>query len=235
MTIFLSASGIKDFLSCNRKYYYRRFFSKEAEPTTAMHIGTIVHATIEKKWYDVSEAKEFAELEATKRSIVGNDLEKVKDCVSRYFEYFHHLTAGNTWRERFFNVELTKGVRVRGVFDTVVDSNMLIDWKTTTRPPRSINNDIQFILYDWAFEKVYGRRPGSNLYASLTTGKLIRYSEDKDSVNILFNEVIPYMVRMIEEEEYPRTGMLQYYSQCKWCSFKGKCFDELASGDNNKR
>jgi len=236
MYINLSASSIKDYISCNKKYYYRRFFSSKAEPNIYMEIGTIVHNAIEKYWNDETLAMAYANEESKN---IGIDSRKITNSLNSYFRYFRDFVSPSDELEKFFKLPYTDthydNVYILGKFDLVSRKNSVFDWKTSQKPPKVIYDDVQFILYDWAFKKVYGYAPANVYYASLTTGKLIKYRENKAYTDVLFNEVIPSMLDAINNDDYPRTGMLNYFKQCHNCSFRSLCWDELASRDTLER
>ncbi len=50
MTDYISASAIKDYLTCSMRYCNRRYHKSEGIATPAMLMGSVVHDALEKEW-----------------------------------------------------------------------------------------------------------------------------------------------------------------------------------------
>jgi hypothetical protein len=228
--IFLSATAIKDFLECSKRYYYRRYFKSLAEPSDALNMGIVAHEAIEKYWDNREKAVEYAKMEGMSYNLSAKKVESVQKMVENFHEYFQWLLKPTDSAEQFFKFPFQTGVQLVGKFDRITGDGTLIDWKTSKVTPKvdALSKDPQFILYDWAYERIYGTRPTTTYYASLRTGKLVKYIRDENLENILLNEVIPQILSDIQNDNYVATGVYKWDYPCGNCSFKEACFNELA-------
>jgi CRISPR/Cas system-associated exonuclease Cas4 (RecB family) len=225
VSIYLSASSLKDFIACNRKLYYR--FNKgdiEVQETKDMIVGNIVHYAIEKFW-DLYPGASFYMIGECKK-LLPNDTESVDyalACYRIYVENFKKFLSYDDDIEYKFKVPFEKDVFIVGKMDRI-SQGRVFDWKTDRRPLTNVSNEVQFILYNWAFKKQFGANPSGVYYASLMNGSLIRYSSDPVNEDALFTEVIPQALQAIKNKEYPRNGIFRR-SCCK-CPYVGVCLKE---------
>lgn len=219
--IYLSASSIKDFLSCERKYWYRRFASDRAETSEAATRGTAVHKAIEKYWNNSS--KGYRYLHA-----LPNDIDTVKatQALDTFYNRFQHLLNKNDLIENKFQINYSKGVRIIGVFDRVSENGVIYDWKTNKRLPKDLDNDPQFILYHHAYSVLNQRFPASIYFASLTYGRLVKFKYNNIKRDILLHQIIPDMLEHIKEKKFNPTG-LYGYTTCNYCFYKEHCHSTL--------
>lgn len=220
--IYLSASSIKDYLECNKRFEYRLKAKDKAETTPAMEVGTIVHSAIESFWKD--EAKAYKYLESHVKGLQTRDVQKAVKSLDGFFKYFRDYLTHLDEAEKFFKVKYDKNVTIVGKFDRVVNAKIIFDWKTSWQYPKTISNDIQFIIYSEAFKTIYSYYPTNVYYAHLMSGKLIEYEKDDTLVGELYNEIIPNILENMDGI-YPRTGL--YKGVCKGCSFFKHCYSEL--------
>lgn len=229
MPLYLSASSIKAYLNCSRMYYHRRYNKKEAKSFPAMDMGTVAHATLETYWRDRAEALAFAEKESYEYNLGVVEMKKVAIFVNTFFDNFTSLVGEKDEIELEFKIPIAENVFVVGKMDRVTLSGLVIDWKTNARPPKNISNDPQFILYSWAYEQLFNKKPVAVFFASLSKGTLIKYRENEANVNILMNNVIPSMIKTIEEDNFICEGRIRQSAPCFMCSFKEFCWNELDS------
>ncbi len=223
MSINISASLIHDFLSCNRKVYYRINFPEVSVPNREMILGTIVHQAIEHHWNSPIGAADFVRSRLPPNA-TKDDLEFCHKCISTFFGNFSALLANNDSIEEKFRIEISDGVFIVGKVDRVSDG-IVYDWKTSRNPPMSVDNDPQFILYNWAYRNLHSSNPVGVYYASLATGRLIRFNYDSVLENLLMKEVIPDMVKHIKNSNLIPTGL--YKKECFRCPYKSTCLKEI--------
>ena len=157
--IYLSASSIKDFISCERKYWYRRFASDVAEPTEAIARGSAVHKVIEKYWDDPDKGFEFLN-SFSKREF---DLVKAQKAMDSFYANFRNLLGEGELIEHKFKIDFGKGVKLIGVFDRVLPTGVIFDWKTNRSLPYKACK--RFIMGHSASGEVPIREP---VYMSIT-------------------------------------------------------------------
>jgi RecB family exonuclease len=226
--IYLSASSIKDFISCERKYWYRRFASDKRATSVAADTGTVVHKIIEKDWNN--KKRGLAKLEKFPDDY---DYIKALHSLENFYKKFQHLLNKNDLIEKKFNVKYARGVKLVGMMDRVTSNGIIYDWKTNKRLPLDLSNDPQFIIYHYAYSKLHKRPPSGVYFASLSHGRLIKFKYNKVKEDILLNEIIPDMLENIKKENFNPTGLYRF-STCRNCFFKEHCHQWLGLEDNNE-
>lgn len=219
--IYLSASSIKDFISCERKYWYRRFASGERVSSIAADTGTVVHKIIEKYWDNRPKG------ESALASWDGDfDYVRASQALEIFYRKFAPHLSKEDVIEKNFTVKWARGIKLIGMMDRITPTGVIYDWKTNKSLPRDLSNDPQFILYHYAYEKLYKRPPASVYFASLEYGRLIKFKHNKVLEDILVKEIIPDMLQHIKDDNYNPTGLYRY-STCKNCFFKEHCQESL--------
>lgn len=229
MNLRLSASMIKDFLSCQKKAYFRLNAPEEQEQTYQMAVGSIVHDTLEKYWNDYDKAIEFADNQI-KRYNLKRGVSVVYKSLGNFFDNFTYLVHDTDEVERYFKVPYSAEVNLVGKFDRITKDGVLIDWKTGGIVPTDISSDAQFILYEYAYKKIFGDYPKRIFYVSLPSVKIIPYERNEALANQLFNEVIPYVIENlsynIKNNSFVRNGLFGYKT-CDNCPFSDICYKEI--------
>jgi len=226
--ILLSASSIKDFISCERKYWYRRFASDKGISTEETTRGLVVHKALEKYSNNKSKAlKYISQYSATKI-----DKEKAELAVLNFFYKFKEFTTPKDEIEHRFKIpyrpanSIVKDINIIGMFDRVTPEGIIFDWKTNRSLPRNLNSDPQFMLYHHAYEVIHGKPPAAVYFASLTAGRLLKFKFDEQLFNILYTEIIDEMLSRIHSGRLNPTGLFRY-TTCKFCFFREHCHEHL--------
>lgn len=226
MAIHVSASALKDYISCSQKVYYRIFETGEAVQSREMLMGTITHKVLEKEWNNKANAASLIYKLCKENNLDTTAIGSILHFVQTYFERFSVMIKDDDKIEKRFKVKLYDDVYLVGVFDRVTRGT-IIDWKTTAKPPKRIDNDVQFILYDLAYNLIY-KKPAEGLYlAALSDGSLVRYSESKLHSETLINSLIPEFVETIRKKSFKREGL--FTGACYRCPYKLQCL----GGENN--
>jgi CRISPR/Cas system-associated exonuclease Cas4 (RecB family) len=220
MSIFVSASSLADYISCSQKIYYRVFETGESQPTREMLMGTIAHKVLEKEWKDFDLAKVLID-----KLCVQNNLDElargsITHFIGTYFDIFRSMVRDDDKIEKRFKVKLYDDVYLVGVFDRI-SKDIVIDWKTNAKPAKNINNNVQFILYDLAFNLIYGKKADGLYMAALKDGSLVRYNESKEHAAVLVNDVIPEFVETVRNKSFVKTGL--FNGSCYRCQYKVAC------------
>ena len=223
MSINISASLIRDYLECRSKIFYRINYPETSISNKEMILGSIVHSSIEKYWGLIPAAGWYAIDEVKKRFGEDKESEKfVLDCIHVFFKNFRqYLSSIDDKTELKFKIPFSDGVYIVGKIDRITKDGLVFDWKTNRRTPKSINNDPQFILYHWAYSKLYNKTPVAVYYASLTDGSLLMLDIKKEFYGHLFDEIIPAIVQDIKSHNLPKTGI--FTGDCFRCPYKETC------------
>lgn len=225
--IYLSASSIKDFLSCERKYWYRRFHSDQRATSIEADTGTAVHDVIETYWNNsvsgMSRITYYPEIDTVKAS----------QALEIFYEKFVSLLSSKDKIEKKFSIEWTPNVKFVGTMDRITPNGIIYDWKTNKRLPVDLSSDPQFILYNYAYRVMNGRPPASVYFASLTYGRLIKFKYNKTKEDILLDEIIPDMLEHIGRNKFNPTGLYRF-TTCRHCFFKEHCHQALDVEDRHE-
>jgi len=227
--IRLSASAIKDWLSCQKKYYYRVNFPEKAIKSNSLLIGGIVHTVLEKSWEDKYDAYKLA-YNICKSNSYSKAIESSSiKFINNFFRYFRQLVSKNDIVEKFFELPYDKDIVMVGKYDRIINDKIIYDWKTSRYIPKEIGSDIQFIIYYESFNKEYGYYP-ELFFGGLYNGSIVKYRPSEIHTKVLYNEIIPNMIEDIYRGDFPRTGLHTYSFgkvNCYYCQFKKYCMKEL--------
>lgn len=218
--IFVSASALRDYLKCSQQVYYRIFEPELKIENREMIIGRIVHKVLEKAWKNKDVALGLGKSLCQKEKLDAVAEQSVEHFIHTFFESFSPIISDEDSVEKFFKVKLYDDVYLVGKFDRI-SRGMVIDWKTVSQPPKRIDNDIQFIIYDLAYNLLYGRQPEGLYLAALKDGSLIRYTESKNHSETLINQVIPNFVADVRNKVFVKFGL--FTGACYRCPYKAQC------------
>lgn len=220
MALQISASLIKDYLDCQMKAYYRIHKKDLGEKNIYAIRGSAVHEIIAK--IKEKDLNILIDEVTVKYNLSNEDKIIVLDYIKKFNEEFFPIIANANidYYERFFKLKIYKDIYLVGIIDRIVDNN-IIDWKTASKAPKSIDKDIQFIIYNYAYKVLYNKEPDYVLYASIPHKKLIKFNYNKDLTNLVINDIIPSMVKGIKSGIYMRNGV--FNNKCFLCDYKKDC------------
>jgi len=228
MALYLSASLLKEYVSCNRKVYYRTNRPDIAIQNIGMIVGEIVHKAIELYWNNQEGSYEYM-LSEMKRRLPNEPTNFASDCLYVYHNNFSNLTSEEDSVEVKFKLPYEKDVFIVGMMDRITVAGNILDWKTEANPPSNISNEIQFILYNWAYKRIYNKEPSGVYFASLRTGHLVKLNYDAVKENILVNEIIPLAIKDIRNKNYVRNGIFR--KGCYKCQYSNTCLADIGGSN----
>jgi hypothetical protein len=179
--ITLSASKLKTFNACERKFYYEYVDRQETVKHPAAALGTAVHKTIERVYREqIDPVPTFVD-EFGKELLANNlNIDDVKPQLARdgikMISQYNFLRRVPDEMELEFTLPFPNAAHplcnIRGFMDQLYEWGF-VDLKTNTFKPLNsvLDNDIQFILYDWAFEEIYNYRAQRKIWHHLRTGE----------------------------------------------------------------
>lgn len=227
MTLYLSASSIKDFLHCSQMFYYRQECPEESVSSPDMIIGNIVHWTLEKYWDDPIKASDYVTDRVTEFKIDKYGDIKIRDCLANFYNSFPELTLRMSEEDHIefkFKEKIADDIVLTGKMDRIItDSGIVVDWKTGSTK-KNISNDVQFIIYYQMYKRVFGHAPNRVVQVNLNKRELVDFYPEKEYIDTLFNKVIPYIANRIKAKEYLREGY--FTSSCYRCSFDTICYKD---------
>jgi CRISPR/Cas system-associated exonuclease Cas4 (RecB family) len=220
MPVYLSASSISDFIRCPQKVLYRIKKTVPQVQSKEMMVGNVAHYAIQYGWNDRDKAKKLVISESDKYGLKKPERVHLDFMVDIFFLNFRHYLSDHDEIEFNFKIPLYDDVFIVGKMDRIIHDDVF-DWKTSAKLPNSLSNDVQCMIYSWAYEKLHGAKPSSVNVAGLATGELIPYMEDTLCTKEIFENVIPRMIRTIRHDSYERLGMFNH--SCFRCPYKQGC------------
>src|SRR4030067_1226088 len=224
MKIYLSPTAIKDFMTCEKKYFYKRDYKEFEEKSVYLVIGGLVHSVVEKYWYDEEKAWEYLHKEINNNSL-GEYYEKFEKSMKSLFSNFNQLLNKNDIVEYKFTYPHNTDVSIVGRIDRIVAEEYIIDWKTGYTLPKTIDTDPQALIYYEAFYRRFGKYPKDIYYIYLEQNKILKYHYNSVYSNLLNNEIIPNMLRKIKDNSFTHTGI--FTTACNNCEMRKFCYGNL--------
>lgn len=243
MKLRLSASSIKDYSECPKRFWYRTWQKDKARVSDHVVFGSIVHEAIE-KFDDANEAVKWSVEEWNNRMTPEFEFAEIKDVPkppksftkmlgNYYTKIVPELPLDDPQKtELFFEIPWSKTeiddieteIIIIGKIDKVAGSNVY-DWKTGARlPSKYVMHDFQFYLYDWAYSMLYGKKP-KVYYGHLNTGDLFPV-EINDYLRNDMASTIWQVVDSIKAEHFQRLAGFQ----CNSCFYRDFCWGEMEVG-----
>lgn len=220
MSIYLSASSISDFIKCPQKVLYRRTKPFPEKKSKEMIIGIIAHSAVQRGWESRELAYSIVREGAEKEGLSKSDVTNLEFLMDVFFLNFKDRLTNKDKIEYNFKIPLYDDVFIVGKMDRISNGN-IYDWKTGSRIPGKLGNDVQCIIYNYAYNRIFSKEPAGICVASLSTGELVPYMEDNLYTDELFDNIIPRMIKTIKTESYERLGMFNH--SCFRCTYKLGC------------
>lgn len=224
MAIYLSASSIKDFIKCSQMVLYRVTKPFPVEKSKDMLLGEVMHSVIERGWRDRDTALTILEEQRNLHKLNKTDMGTLSFYTDIFFLNFRHLLYEEDSVEYQFKIPLHDNVYLVGKMDRISRGNVF-DWKTGSKLPKTINNDVQCMIYDFAYREIFKKEPSSVCLAGLADGRLVPFSRNEFMYKELFTKVIPRMIKTMKNDAYERVGMFNH--SCYRCQYKSGCLGNM--------
>jgi RecB family exonuclease len=235
--IKLSASSVKSYDQCPRKYFYNYIQKAPKKQWAHFDLGNLCHKALElfhleymnfglKKSKTLGKMMGKAFKEARKEFPNMND-EMLVDAKSMLMEYLDAVKASGMplvkGVETSFSFNITDTVLIRGFLDRVDVTKdgiiKIIDYKTTKN--EKYLDDFQLLVYGLWLQKEYpGVDKFKGAYVLLRHGsKLKEYDFNMHDVEKVKKKLIEYADNIRNEDSWtPIPTRL-----CNWCDFKDIC------------
>jgi CRISPR/Cas system-associated exonuclease Cas4 (RecB family) len=222
MSIYLSASSIRDYISCPQKVLYRLKKPFPISLSPEMIMGEIVHKVIEKAWDNRDEAnKLFLEL-SNEAKMSTSTIRNYSFRLDLFFLNFRDYLGAEDTVEYSFKLPLYSDIFLVGKMDRI-SKGRVFDWKTG-KVFKTTFKDVQCIIYEYAYEQLFNSKPVEINLASMADGKIYPYIRNNFYVETLFQKVIPGMIKTIKDESYTRLGVFD--NSCFKCPYRVGCLKE---------
>lgn len=221
----LSASKLKTYSMCSKKYWYEYVQKEEKKGSPSMALGTAVHKTIERVYREhIDPVPTFLaalDTEIETRQIEDDISRQRNDGIKMVTNYKYDKRVPEEIELKFllnFPNQAHPLCQIVGYIDQVYDWGF-VDLKTSSRKPLGgvLDNDIQFIIYDWAFTELFGYEARDKLWHHLRTGEDL-YA---DTTGKLDNAV--RIIERIMDSEMTGVYDKTIGDNCRLCDYRKPC------------
>lgn len=228
--IIISASMLRDYLSCKAKAWYRR--TKVPRATTAsMILGQNVHDMVadyedgrDISGYDAMLVERLSGDVVFYRGQSFNSLMRQKEnCFNMYKQLQSQLPPIIHVEEQFqFHYE--PDVKVVGRFDQIRQSYVIAELKTGYKEPSEamLKADIQTDFYMWAYQNLNHQTP-TYYYIHLPSGTI--YEQKRNA----FYDIEIYINKFIKDARAGNFPKEKDGYKCSGCSYKDFCLKDEPS------
>lgn len=253
---YLSASRVNCWRQCRRKFYFRYVKKLPSKPTAALHLGKVLHATLQAwnhaRWsrkpltrIQLEEAcsrlwqkeQQLHPVQWKSADEEGSQKEKAISCLRAYLD-----------SQVIPEDEAILAVEVRleatfdglpplvGIVDLVREGGVIVDFKTTAKTPdlevTEFTHDLQLTTYAVLFRETTGfREQGVQLHHIVKTKTpkvVVQDIEDIDDAKVAgFKEVLHHFVRSVEKEDWSASPNFM----CGGCDYFQQCKHWKGGGD----
>jgi ATP-dependent helicase/nuclease subunit B len=247
----ISASKIKLYRTCQRRYYYRYLLPYSIRPedelSSAALTGKAIHKIIEQHYRNrmagvsVEDVLTFQLQKLMVEEIEKHDKIKGHEWLSKALadgKKMLNLFDWDRWKPVELEYEFTLPFPNRdnpialmtGFIDMISqdgDGYVAVDWKSGQEMPtaKELANDPQFIIYAWALREIYNKLPENIYWYHLRNGKLLS-ADVINNLDTLIDRLIPDVTSMIKSiitlEDNPRRLMDKVC--VRQCPFFDKCY-----------
>lgn len=225
--VTLSASKLKTYNACPRKYWYEYVQHKSKMKHPAAVLGIAVHKTIERlhKEGDIPSGRIIVLADEYQKESLASEVQMdarlFSDGVKMVDTYdIYKRTPIDTEKE--FTLEFPNKAhalcKIKGYLDQVYNEGF-IDLKTNkAKPMRGVlDNDLQFIIYTWAFKEIYGYEPELRLWNHLRTG------EELEASTLNKVDQAQRIIERVLESEFTGIYDTCVGDACRICSYRLSC------------
>lgn len=243
LALILSASRVKTYQQCPRKYYYNYIEKLPRKDWLHFDLGTLVHGVLEHFHADFrtdsgrsalnlkktmkESFKKYREHMEEEKALEHSVLIDARDLLVEYLKRMESEGIGSEIiaLEDDFRIDLTKEFGVQGYVDRIDKDNDGIlhikDYKTNKNP--KYMEPFQLKTYGIYLLDRYPeveRFRGSYIMMRFG-GMLISYDFNREDVVKTKKKLVEYAQRISEEERW----MAKPSRLCDWCDFKSPCLN----------
>lgn len=237
----ISASKLKTYKTCARQYYYKYMLPYHERPAddknVAALLGTALHRAIELKYRNGDSPT------AVFQNVMSETLDEwerknLKINAASYFTQAQKvgkdILKSFDW-DKFNPIELEYAftlpfpdnrnplVNITGYIDLIDTSGIVVDHKSASQAPiqDELDNDVQFLIYAWAYQQLYHTQPKKVIWNHLRTAKLYE-AHVMDNYDDKIEQLTQDIKGMLAATHFVRR---QIDETCrKRCSFFENCY-----------
>ncbi len=239
LSLTWSASRLKCFLDCKRKYYYRYIAKLQAKPTDEINEGSILHSLLQRV---ITPTKEYKSKDELYKALYQN-LESIIDCNEPYMQYHKDLWMAKLNRfietqiEHFalgYKVEKVEfeasgyidEVKFKGRIDRLDSNtthNLIIDYKSgSIKEANRVKNlevltDFQMSIYHYLLKDSYQNLELAfiPLFGSAKIEPIVKLEEK--------NELLLTHIQTLKETKEFEATKCEDLQKCRYCEFVLLC------------
>lgn len=228
--ITISASKIKTFTECSRKYYYH-YIDRIPEPVGGRALlGRCVHKAIELGFQGQDALSVYNEYWLRGASEVqdNSNLTKLYNEGLQMVDKYNFHQAPPIEMELGFNLPFPNEKEplcyVQGYIDQIFQHGVIVDLKTGLRRPKAgvLDNMPQFVLYGWAYSQLYGELPRHIYWEHLRTAERIEAHISLEAVEDVYDNA-EELIERLQQTQDARKYTKNVGSSCDYCAYRGPC------------
>lgn len=234
MTEAFSASRIATYQTCPRLYYFQYVEKLEQPKHILTLMGSALHKSIETFYQQGTQplsvfSKEFYGSLRHADTAVGL---RGKESPAEVFLLGQSILEKIEWTFKPIKIEMGFNIpfpseespvcNMRGFIDMVLEGDILVDHKSSKTKPtkKKLSDNIQFLIYMWAYNKTFGKFPEKMYWHHLRTQELIEVSIDNFDQRIeALQDVI---IRIQTDATYDKIDQNGFCRNV--CNFKDRCW-----------
>jgi RecB family exonuclease len=193
MSEAFSASRIGTYQTCPRLYYYQYVDRQEQPKHILTLMGSALHKAIEAFYKQGAQplpvfSKEFY---GSLRQLDAATGLRGKESPGEVFMIGKSILEKIDWSFKPLEIELGFNLPfpnkehqvcdIRGFIDMIAEDGTLVDHKSGKTKPtkKKLSDNVQFLIYMWAYRQLYGQFPSKMYWHHLRTGELVEVTIDK--------------------------------------------------------
>ena len=234
--IKLSANRLKTFLECKNKYFLHYICGMETPKNIFLIRGTSVHAAFEAYHrgenpftaYNVTWLAEMAAAPHVEH--VSRIFLEGYDYIETYIQHQdvprQDVQRQDAQTEVYFCLPFPNEHKplafLKGYIDLIVHpqtanaTGVIVDYKTSKDKPKALDDDLQFIIYAWAYEQLY-KQPAIIYWYHCRTGEYIQANVHGDDKLKKVHDVVAAVL------EYNKDPQFEVRAPCRWCIARDTC------------
>ncbi len=211
----VSATKLTLYKECRLRYYHKYVLQQPEPDTTALIFGRAVHTAVEAYYTQSEQDPVRVFLETFEHAIAHSDetcivyeppdlLRAIGEVSLASFPW--HLYQP-THIEYSFSVPLTDDIQLEGRFDMITADGYIVDIKTGKRIG-SLHDSIQFTLYAYAYEQLFGHPPAGVIWHHFRNHHQIVVPTE------VLQNALPAVLTLAGQL---RDDTFENMAQCAWC------------------
>jgi CRISPR/Cas system-associated exonuclease Cas4 (RecB family) len=246
----LSASAVKKFYECPKKYslrYINPHPTPEDDDNKYILLGSDIHNAVESVLEENGDLRDqellYELIKDEDEQRYPEDMEeKAEDCIETFSKYISKFVGDDIKAIEEKWIMDYKGMDLVGYCD-LVEGDTIVDWKTGSSEDKEVQEKIQASFYIKLYENEYGEYPEKVVFVYGEEGELSVHKRISDDGSVQWNsdrnkywedveKVINQMLLSYNRDEWEADPERD---KCHWCDYKLYCADSKIGAEYVKR